>query len=195
MFSSTTNKPEENCPYQSILIGCGPSMEMMRMAFDLAEFDILALSEQGTPMALIHPHTRLPMIDDDKTPLTISLMGRNSDAFRNTMREIQAARAERQARGTAPDPELREQEDILLLVACTTDWTLKILDGKPFPCTPPNIRKLWNDPRFRPLREAGLTHVMNDANFFRKSSTISDDTPDLNSSYQDLSLKVVAPSG
>lgn len=150
--------------------------------FDLASLDTLTLSEEGMPMPLINPRTRTPIRNEDGTPLTITLLGRHSEAFRETLRNSQQGRADLTSRGIAISDEHREREDIATLVACTRDWTLQLLDGKEFPCTPQNVRKLWNDQRFRGLRESAIAFILADGNFLRDLPDTSGDTPDTNSS-------------
>jgi len=154
----------------------------MTEKFDLAALDTKTLSEQGMPMPIIHPRTRTPIMNEDGTPLTITLLGRHSEAFRETLRASQQGRADLTARGIAISDEHREREDINTLVACTRDWTFQVLDGKEFPCTPQNVRKLWNDTRFRGLRETAIGFILSDGNFLRDLPGSSADMPDTSSS-------------
>lgn len=154
------------------------------MVFDLAELDTLTLAEEGVEMPLLHPRTRAAILDEDgKTPLTITLAGRQSDAFRDVLKAIQSRRGELRIRGQEQDGDAKEREDIEILVACTRAWTLKMLDKGPFPCTPANVRKLWNDARFRTLRETAMAFLLTDANFLPPPSSASEDTPNTISSY------------
>jgi hypothetical protein len=136
------------------------------MAFDFADLDTLTLSERGVDMPLVNLRTRAALIDDDGTPLTITLAGRQSDTFRSSLKSLLSRRAEAAARnpGTT-DTDTKEIDDIEILIACTLGWTFKIFDKQPFPCTPLNIRKLWNDPRFRPQRAQAMDFLLTDANF------------------------------
>jgi hypothetical protein len=158
------------------------------MAFDLAEYyDTLTLAEEGIPMTLLNLRTRQPLLNDDGSPVTISLLGQQSKTFRALMGIVQSRRAEIGLRNQQTDTDQREREDIDFLVACTTDWTIQSLDGQPFPCTMQNIRKLWNDPRFRTLRGIALGFVMNDANFLPPSPSGSEPSPATSSSSKDRS--------
>jgi hypothetical protein len=78
-------------------------------------------------------------------------------------------------------------------VLCTKAWTFKILDGKEFPCTQQNIRKLWNDVRFRSLRETAIGFILNDGNFLQDLSGSSGDTPGI-TSFSPASFPLEVPS-
>ena len=164
------------------------------MAFDLAELDTLTLAEQGLPMPLINLRTRAQLIDDDGTPVTITLVGRQSEAFRDALKSIQTKRGELRNRGQEADSDAKEREDIDILIACTRDWSFKTLDKAPFPCTPQNIRKLWHDNRFRPLRELAMNFLLLDANFLAQTSNESDVTPAISLSSVARSRTTQAPS-
>lgn len=161
------------------------------MGFDIIELDTKTLGDQGLPMPLLHLRTREPIIDDEGMPVTITLYGRQSDIFRDTMKQIQEERAAYVLRhNRQPDSEYSDAEDCRLLVACTKDWTFKQLAGEDFPCTPGNVRRFWSDDRFRPLRTLALTFVTNDANFLPPAKGVYGDTPGSNSSPAVLSLQV-----
>jgi hypothetical protein len=148
------------------------------MPFDLSEMDTLTLAEAGVPMPILNLRTRTPVVDDDGSAVTITFAGRQSETFREVLKAIQTRRGEAVNRlGVNIDAETKEREDIDILIACTLAWTIKTLDHQPFPCSPQNIRKLWNDPRFRPLREQAMGFLLNDANFLPQTSGVSDDTP------------------
>lgn len=160
------------------------------MSFDLADFDTYTHAEKGVPMPLVHPKTRAPVLRDDKVPVTITLLGRHSEAFRDALREIQEARADMNGRGITITPAMKEKEDVDTLIACTRDWTFGTLDKQDFPCTPANIVKFWNDQRFRSLREIAMNFILQDGNFLAPSSGHSDAMPGASSSSTVPSLKV-----
>lgn len=163
--------------------------------FDIIELDTKTLGDQGLPMPLLHLRTRDPLLDSDGKSVTITLHGRQSDIFRDVMKQIQEAGAAYRLReGTNPPAEYSEQEDVKLLIACTKDWSFTDLAGEPFPCTPGNIRRFWNDGRFRSIRTAALTFIMNDANFLAEPKRVSGDTRGTNSSSAVLSLPVARSS-
>jgi len=143
--------------------------------FDLLQLDTLTLAEQGVAMPIIDLRTNRVMINDDGSEVTITLLGRHSEVFRTTTRQIQEKRLEMRQEGKTVDADHLEKEDIITLIACTRNWTIKKLGPEEFPCTPPNIRRLWTDKRFRSLRETAIAFIMGDANFLPKTERGSSD--------------------
>lgn len=154
-----------------------------------APFDFSALgltrTEEGAPMTIRHPKTGTPVLDEDKNPITITLLGQYSNAFRETLRAIQIARVEfsrnaQQINPGNPEPipqEQIDQEDTDTLVACTTGWAFRQLDGQAFPCNPRNARKLYSDRRFWWLRQQAMNFILADGNFLADGSTTSSALP------------------
>ncbi len=135
--------------------------------FDIATLDTLTLSEEGVPMPVAHPKTRKALIGSNGTPITVTLLGKNSDTARAAMRRQADRASERASRGIVSSPEDRERNDAEFLAACTKAWTFDQMDGAPFPCTSQNAEKLWSDQRFRWLREQALAFILEDGNFIR----------------------------
>jgi hypothetical protein len=148
--------------------------------FDLAQIGTVR-ADEGVPLVVIHPVQRRPILLDNGEPVTVTLLGRSSEAFRDVLRSIQLRRAGVAKRGeTLTDDDLF-REDTDTLAACTVTWTIPTLDGQPFPFNQRNNRKLWNDARFRWLRDRALAFLMEDANFLPLASLNSKDTPDTTS--------------
>ena len=135
------------------------------MTFDLTKLDIIAKSEAGTPMMVLHPKDGAPIRNDDQKPITITLKGRNSQAFKAANRVIQERNRERAARGVTSNDEEARQNEIEFLTAVTVTWDFSELDGQPFPPTPDNIRKLWSDARFSWIADQASRFAVNDGNF------------------------------
>jgi hypothetical protein len=154
--------------------------------FDVAEMDTLTRSVEGVKMPLVDIRTGLPKRHRDGSPVTITLQGRQSAAFRDTLHQIQQKRAADRANNAEKpvesETERREREDRLFLIACTVDWSFKSMDRLPFPCTPANVRKFWHDPRFRTVSENAIAFIMADANFLAASAANSGNTQDTSSS-------------
>jgi hypothetical protein len=163
--------------------------------FDLLQFDTLTLAETGVPMPLIDLRNNQVMRNKDGSEVTITLMGRHSTTFRETLVKIQERRSELISQRKPIDTAQREKEDIATLIACTRDWTIRQLGRQEFPCTAANIRRLWSDERFRSLREIAMAFILGDANFLAPTSSNSSDMLGTNSSSTDLSQAVVAPFG
>ncbi len=135
------------------------------MTFDLTKLDSRSKSETGVEMKIIHPGTLAPITNSDGQPVTITLRGRNSTAYKTAFRMVQDRARERAARGLRPNDEETRVDEIDFLCAVTTDWKFTELDGAPFPCTPENIRKLWSDERFTWVLEQATRFAANDGNF------------------------------
>lgn len=156
--------------------------------FDMADFDTLTHSEAGMPMAVLNPRSKRPVLNDDGNAVTITLLGRQSEVFRSTVKMLTTRQAETaaaaQASGNAlPDAQtVRDSENTELLIACTRNWTFQRLDGEDFPCTPINVSKFWNDRRFSLIREAALNFMLTDINFLDPSAFGSKATPGTSSS-------------
>jgi hypothetical protein len=160
--------------------------------FDI--FDIgLTRAEDGVPFPVPDLRTGKPILirpeirdetgaeTSEALPLTITLLGRASRMFTETMKTIQADRDTLQERGKTLTREIIYDEDTRLLCACTVSWTFDRLKGQPFPCSPKNIRQFWTDRIFNYVRERALAFILGDVNFLPDGSKLSSDTPDTSS--------------
>jgi hypothetical protein len=145
-------------------------------------------ADTGVAMPIIHPGSRQPMKNKDGSPMSIKLLSRWSDPFQECLRAIQLNRARFAERGETMGQDDLFDEDTATLLACTTEWTIKQLDGKEFPCSPQNIKRLWLDKRFRWLRERALNFILRDANFLAAGSEPLSDTLDISSGLAAPSL-------
>lgn len=135
--------------------------------FDISQLDTLSRAEEGVAMNVIHPRTKEPVKGSDGEAVTITLLGKNSDTARATLRRIGDRATERAFRGIKSTPEDRERDDIEFLVAVTKAWTLSEMDGEAFPCNPRNAERLWGDARFRWLRDQAIAFVTDEGNYLR----------------------------
>jgi hypothetical protein len=141
--------------------------------FDLSCLDTHTASQAGTPMTLVNYRTLAPMVRPDGSLVTITMLGRASDVYRDTQRALQETRADRASRGIRPSVDETVAEDVQLLTACTVAWTIDQLDGKDFPCTPDNVRLMWNDQRFTALRDRAIRYIIDDGTFLPASPPAS----------------------
>lgn len=170
--------------------------------FDMAEFDSVTRSEAGVAMPVLNPRNRRPLLNDDGSPISIILLGRQSQAFRETVKSMNARQAlevaERAASVVPPPPQdmqaVRDAENTELLIVCTRDWTFRRLDGHDFPCTPINIQKFWNDRRFAGIRDAALAFITQDVNFLDPLAFSSENSLATSSSSTAPSPTTAAPS-
>ncbi len=135
--------------------------------FDISKLETLTRSEEGVAMKVIHPRSREPVLGEDGKVITITLLGKNSDAARMAMRRAADRSTERAMRGMKSTPEERERDDAEFLAACTKSWDFTQMDGEDFPCTNSNAVRLFSDPRFRWLREQAFSFVMDEGNYLR----------------------------
>ena len=134
-------------------------------AFDLASLDTRTRSEQGVAMEIIHPKTRAPVLREDGRPVTITLLGANSDIFSDVARRMRDRNSDRVNKGVRVSPDDMRNDEFEYLVACTVDWTIEEMDGKPFPFSRENARKLWADRRFNWLFREALNFISVEGNF------------------------------
>ena len=98
---------------------------------DLGDVDTIAASNKGAEIELLHPATQ------EKLGIFWSGIGRDSDAFKDMMREdidtTNRRNAQLRARGKQIPPKtFDEQEDeaINLLVVCSTGWRTVVKDDR-----------------------------------------------------------------
>lgn len=105
---------------------------------------------------------------EDGDPVTITLCGRLSLAFKDAERRMAELRAERQlmGRGKATQEDI-DRENVEMLVASTRGWNFTRLDGQDFNYSPENARKFWADRRFAGIKEQAIRFVNTDANFMK----------------------------
>ena len=110
---------------------------------DLGLFDTVAACNKGVEIELLHPRTLEP------TGAFVTLLGRDSDVFRNALkRKVDAEKARLVlARKRGVDPEVKsadeeEAEGVDLLTKCVVGWRGLYENGEEFPYTPDNARAL-----------------------------------------------------
>lgn len=133
-------------------------------AFDLSLVDILSPSERGKPMELKHPNGQTYKTSAG-LPVVINLMGRLAAPAVALQKKFNEEIAAIRNGGRQVEPDTLKQQDTEYLTALTRSWNIEALDGEPFPCTPQNARKLWEDARFSWVRQRALEFVLADANF------------------------------
>lgn len=147
-----------------------PAAPATKGGFDIGRLETLTKSEQGVKMELIHPVSMSQVLRADSAPVTITLLGANSEAFREAQRQVQDRRAARVAKGAKTSSDDVRSEDFHILMACTVDWTFDQLDGQPFPYSRDNCRKFWSDRRFDWIFRAAIIFIVQEGNFLADSS-------------------------
>lgn len=135
--------------------------------FELSDLDTARGAEQGYELTLSHPKTGEP------TPMKITVLGADSDAYREKVREFQRRRADRmnKNRRLSVTPDEIEAETLEMLVAVTTGWSGFTLDGAALPFSGDNVRAIYR--RFSWIREQVDQTVGDRANFLPKSANAS----------------------
>lgn len=168
---------------------------MNGVSFDIATVGTM-LADEGVPFQIVNLRTGAPyMIDEAQTvALSITLMGRSSMMFRDTMEGIRKDREALQAQGKPIGREIIYDEDTKLLCACTIGWNFTEYKGQDFPCNPRNIRAFWTDRFFEYVRERALAFMTGDVNFLPASSKLSSGTRNITSDLTSPSPETAAQS-
>lgn len=103
------------------------------MDFALSEIDTKPGAQSGTAVALLKLDGT-PLTNAKQEPVTLTLLGADSDTYRRLSRELgrkRIVRMQKNRGGAATDEELdlQEKEDIQLLASATLAWS-GILDSK-----------------------------------------------------------------
>lgn len=130
---------------------------------DLSELD--AGKESGEVMKLRHP------VSKEELPVTIALVGIDSERFRAASREIINRRLKNQTRrrDTSVKVEEIEAESLEQLAAATLGWEGVELDGKALPFSHVNALKLYR--RLPWVKDQVDTFVADRENFLKALPT------------------------
>lgn len=130
---------------------------------DLSKLDTVAAADKGATMTVRHPVTGDDLTEGDK-PMTLTLIGADSGAFKRAVADsIKTAKPGKQA--NLADVE-RNTIDILVRVTTglSDNWKW---DGKPFPFSADNVRRLYTE---RPwIREQVDKFIADRSNFLDSS--------------------------
>lgn len=142
------------------------------MDFALGAIDTREKAEQGVEVPLVRLDGE-PLLNNLKQPVSLTVLGSDSRAYRTANRHLQRQRLERaqKARGKlATDEQLdeAEKEDIELLVAITTGWS-GVLDSKdkPVPFSKEAVRELYT--RYPVAREQADNAALDRTRFTQPS--------------------------
>lgn len=131
--------------------------------FDLAQIDTIAACNKPFELEIVHPVTK------EKTGAFISLVGKDSDAYRGRIKAMANENIAREAfasqRGKVDIQTIDKMEakNIDSLVAATVGWRNVVLDGEELPFTAENARKVYQ--RILPVREQALEAINDLENF------------------------------
>jgi len=125
------------------------------MSYDIDDIKVV---ENGTNMQIVHPTTGEPLYDEENKPVTLELVGQDSDIYRKISNRITNKRAKmRPGRLTA---ERIESDTLEIIEACTTGWSNNLVLNGEQPQTAKEIyqRRKW-------LREQAEQHIHDRANY------------------------------
>lgn len=134
-------------------------------AFDLSAIDTIAACNKPVEIEIEHPVTK------EKTGVFISVIGKDSDAYRSRIKAMANENLQRDAlfsqRGKVDIPKIDklEAKNIDTLVAATAGWRGVILDGETLDFTPENVRTVYA--RIIPVRDQVQEAVNDLENFMR----------------------------
>lgn len=130
---------------------------------DFSKIDLKKASNGGAECQLNHPVTGKPLFTEKGEKITISILGRDSDAFRSIVSEI----AERETGASTVDG--NDANAIEILVAIITGWNHIKWGESELEFTPENVRMFLT--KFPPIRIQLDVFVAKRANFFKDAKT------------------------
>jgi hypothetical protein len=123
---------------------------------DLANLYTKRLADEGVKMELLHPETREPLTfkpegEDKERPMTITLRGADSDAYRQKQLKISNQRIKRSMSAgsrnahVAIDAEDLDKDALELLIASTVAWDGITINGELVEFSIDNVRQLYTE--------------------------------------------------
>ena len=142
------------------------------MNFDLAEIDTKSLSDSGVDMVVHKIGTLEPLLAKNGKPVSITLLGPDSDVYRDQSRVQVKKRLSR----TTDVKSLSEidlveadQDALNLIVACTVGWKNVLnTDGKPVEFSKEAVRELYE--KYPVVREQADAFIVDRMRFIKASS-------------------------
>jgi beta-galactosidase/beta-glucuronidase len=128
---------------------------------DLSAFETSKFADQGSVMTIMHPQIGTPMVNDDASPMTITVYGSDGEKVQAARRAAED-RARKLRRTTTKTAKEDEDESLDLIIAATASWNVTF-DGEKKPCTPENLRAAYR--RFPWLTKQVVRHMAEEANF------------------------------
>lgn len=139
------------------------------MDFNLPGMDTRTLSEAGVQMQVKSLQGDI-LKGKDGQPVTLTLLGPDSDKYRAMTRaQVRKRFSRMSASDAAKDTFAEDEADALeILVACTVDWSgILTTKGEPIPCTPETVRALYSG--FPVIRDQADVFMASRANFTKAS--------------------------
>jgi len=124
---------------------CRPVFMEEKLAdFDFDVMDTRTKSESGVEMTVRRIGTTEPLLSKDGKPVTLKVLGPDSETFRSLSREQSRARIVKQATGQPADDDSIDRDTVDILAACTKGWSnVNAKDGTPIPFSADAARDLY----------------------------------------------------
>lgn len=129
---------------------------------DLAKLNVKASAEQGATLHLRDPFTGEELFNDDKSPMTISLLGKDSEPYRRITR-ANANKSLNKGR-VKLTVEKFEQDGVDLLAAVTTGWHIQFGQTM-LEFSTAKAKELYSDPEYKWVQEQVDEFVAERSNF------------------------------
>lgn len=139
------------------------------MDFNLPGMDTRTLSESGVEMQVKSLQGEV-LKDKDGKPVTLMLLGPDSDKYRSMTRaQVRKRFSRMSATDAAKDTFAEDEADAMnILVGCTVGWSgINTTKGEPIPCTPDTVRALYTN--FPAIRDQADVFMASRANFTKAS--------------------------
>ena len=139
---------------------------------DLSALDTKAVANQGAQLHLKGPDGT-PLFQgegDQKKPITLTLIGKDSDEFQMASNALANRRIQDAQRKKTALIEEIERDAIRVLASCTKAWDGIVLDGEELAHSFENVVKLYT--RFPWIREQVDEFIAERANFLKASLKI-----------------------
>lgn len=142
----------------------------------LASLNTAKAANEGRILTLLHPDDRVPLLDAKGKPLTITLLGRDSDAFIRAENAARNRTVEGVTSGAKFSAAAADVQACETLARCTVDWSgipKGWIDGSddetPIKHSSENAVALYGNPGVSWLREQVDKFIANRANFLKAS--------------------------
>lgn len=144
----------------------------------LASLNFAEAANEGRPMTVLHPIDRTALLDADKKPVTISLLGRDSDAFVTAENAARNRSVEQLTSGAKFSAAASDEETADILAKITTGWSGVVQgwidntdDNTPAKFSTAAAKKLYQNRGLRWVRDQADKFIGDRANFLKASQT------------------------
>jgi hypothetical protein len=133
---------------------------------DLSNFSSTYRPEEGSELHLRDP-AGSPLSNDDGTPMSLTLLGSDSDVAVKARNASTNRVLKQRGRGQIT-AESAQADATALLAACTTGWNITLGGQKP-EFSREAVARLYADPKFAFIREQADEFIAERANFMKGS--------------------------